>query len=116
MVRIALTFTAAALALSLSGCCYGTRLYVQPVGPFQAATIHTTALVTAPQNADVGPRVNITRRYMGPRPTWYETGYYLPEPRIVRACDGSLYVEEYVWGYPPPDVAPKPPHPSVPSN
>ncbi len=112
MVKIALI---SAVALALTGCCYGSRTYVENVGPLQAMTVYTQPVVQAPQMPDVGPRVHITRRYMGPRPTWYEVGYYLPEPRIVRACDGSLYIEEYVWGYPPPAVAPAPMHPAVPN-
>lgn len=92
-------------ALFLSGCCYGEREYAQPIGPFQAMTVHTSTVLQAPQQPDVGPRVHVTRHYMGPRPAWYETGYYLPEPTVCRTCTGSMYIEEYVWGYPPPDVA-----------
>lgn len=92
-------------ALCTGGCCYESRSYVQPIGPLQAMTVNTTAVLAAPQQPDVGPVIHVTRRYMGPRPAWYETGYYLPEPAIVRTCNGSLYIEEYVWGYPPPGIA-----------
>lgn len=92
-----------ALAALLGGCCYD-RSY----GPFQALTVHQSAVIDAPQQPHTAPRVHVTRHYMGPRPQWYESGYYLPEPRVTRACTGTLYIEEYVWGWPPPSVAPAP--------
>ncbi len=62
MLRIAM----AALALgAFSGCCCGTREYVQPVGPFQAMTVHTIDETPAPPTAS--PRVHVTRHYMGAR-------------------------------------------------
>ncbi len=85
MRRLALILAAALT----SGCCYDTRQYSTggAVGPVQSMTVHTRSIL------------------MAPRPAWYEVGYYLPEPSIVRDCNGNLWVEEYAWGYPPPDVA-----------
>lgn len=87
---------------ALSGCCYQSRYYA---GPAQSMVQHQTTVFSAPQQPDTAPRVHVTRRYMGARPAWYEVGYYLPEPTIVRDCNGNMWVEEYVWGYPPPNVA-----------
>lgn len=95
------------VAALTSGCCYDTRQYSTggAVGPVQSMTVHTRSILTAPAQPSVPPSVHVTRRYMGARPAWYEVGFYLPEPSVVRDCNGNLWIEEYAWGYPPPHVA-----------
>ncbi len=86
--------------LLLGGCCGYTRTYVQPVGPLQALTVHTTPVYHTAAG-ETPPRIVVTRHYMGERPSYFHPDYYLPEPTVIRSCDGVMYIEEYVFGFPP---------------
>ncbi len=95
----------AAITALCAGCCSTRTTYVEPIGPLQAMTVHTHDIVEDDPYLvrPTGPRIIVTRHYHGPRPSWWDFGrqYYLPEPTVVRASTGAVFVTEHVWGFPP---------------
>lgn len=85
--------------LATTGCCTGMRTTyaASPTQPMVVAA--TTPVYVGPSVAST-PTIVVTRRYHGHQPPWWVVGADLPTPSIYQACNGTMFVEEHVWGFP----------------